>query len=98
MEDENNWLADKLTAISQKCDVLDSDMKTLKAEKSDLNGRLKMVLSELDTAIASLYRMNTDGPGSCLPPPRVCRGPADEKQASIFFLYKYAKFSILLGI
>ena len=30
MEDENNRLADILTAESQKCDLLDSDMKTLK--------------------------------------------------------------------
>ena len=59
LEDENDKLADKLTAESQKCDILDSDMKTLQAENSDLNGRLKMVLSEFNTAKASLHRMNT---------------------------------------
>ena len=59
LEDENNILADKLTAESQKCDKLDSDMKTLKAENYDMNGRLKMVLSELNTAKVSLNRMNT---------------------------------------
>ena len=33
-------------------------MKTLKVENSNINGRLKMILSELDTAKASLNRMN----------------------------------------
>ncbi|XXG89760.1 hypothetical protein AAC387_Pa12g1686 [Persea americana] len=59
LEDENDKLADKLIVESQKCDILDFDMKTLKAENSELNGRLKMVLSELNTAKASLNRMNT---------------------------------------
>ena len=52
-------MADKLTAESQECDILDSDMQTLKAENSDLNKRLKMVLSKLNIAKASLNRMNT---------------------------------------
>ena len=54
LEDENNRLADKLTTESQKCDLLDSDMKTLKAENSDINGRLNTVLSKLNTTKASL--------------------------------------------
>ena len=60
LEDENNKLADKLIAESQKCDLLDFDMKTMKAENFDLNGRLKIVLSELNTAKALLNRMNTE--------------------------------------
>ena len=59
MEDENNKLADKLTAESQKCDLLDFDKTTQKAENSYLNGRLKMILSELDATKASLNMMNT---------------------------------------
>lgn len=43
-------MADKLTAESQKCDMIDSYMKILKVENVDLNGRLMMVLSELDIA------------------------------------------------
>ena len=59
LETENNKLADMLTAEAQKCDLLDHNMKTLKAENTDLQGRLKMVLSKLDTNKASLNRMNT---------------------------------------
>ena len=59
LETKNNSFADKLIAKAQKCDLLDHDLKTLKAENTDLQGRLKMVLSELDTTKASLNRMNT---------------------------------------
>ena len=59
LEDENNRLADKLTTESQKCYIIDSDMKTLKAENSYLNGRLNMVLFGLNIAKASLKKMNT---------------------------------------
>ena len=59
LEDENNRMADKLTAESQKCDMLDFDMKTLKAENADLNGRSKMILLELDIVKALLNRINT---------------------------------------
>ena len=59
MEDENNKLAIKLTAESQKCDLLYSGMKTSKVENSNLNRRLKMVISELDIAKALLNIMNT---------------------------------------
>ena len=51
-------MTNKLTAESQKCDLLDHDMKTLKAENVDLNGILRKVLSQLDTAKASFNRMN----------------------------------------
>ena len=49
LKDENNKMTDKLTAKSQKCNILYSDLKTLKVENTDLNERrLKMVLSQLD--------------------------------------------------
>lgn len=51
-------MADKLTVESQKCDLLDSNTKTIKAENVDLNGGLKMALSQLDTAKASLNMMS----------------------------------------
>ena len=59
LEKENNNIADKLTAKLQKYDMLDSDMKTLKVENADLQGKLKMVLFELDIVKASLNMMNT---------------------------------------
>ena len=59
LEAKNNKLADNLTAKAQKCDLLDHDLKALNAENTDLQGRLKMVLSELDTSEASQNRMNT---------------------------------------
>ena len=59
LEKENNSLADKFTAEAQKCDLLNNDMKTLKAENTDLQGRLKLVLSELDATKALLYWMNS---------------------------------------
>ena len=59
LEDGNNRMADKPIVEPRKCDMLDSDKKTLKADNADLNGRLKMVLSELDTAKALLNKMNT---------------------------------------
>ena len=50
-------MADKLTAKAQKCDLFDHDMKILKDENTDLQGRLKMVLSKLDISKASLNRL-----------------------------------------
>ena len=44
---ENNRLADKLTAEAQKCDLLDYDVNTLKVENTELQGRLKVVLSDM---------------------------------------------------
>ena len=49
LKKENNYLADKLTAEAQKCDLLYHEINTLKAKIADLQGRLKTVLSELDT-------------------------------------------------
>ena len=59
LEKENNCLADKLIAEAQKCDLLDHDMKTLKAENANLQEKFKMILSELDTTKASLIKINT---------------------------------------
>lgn len=52
-------MASKLTAKSQKCGLLDSNMKTLKEEDFDLSGRVKMVLSKLNIVKPSLNRINT---------------------------------------
>eukprot|EP00268_Persea_americana_P034506 TRINITY_DN34142_c0_g1_i1.p1 TRINITY_DN34142_c0_g1~~TRINITY_DN34142_c0_g1_i1.p1 ORF type:complete len:168 (-),score=25.91 TRINITY_DN34142_c0_g1_i1:25-528(-) len=58
LKNKNNSMTDKLTAESQKCDLFDHDMKTLKAENANLHGKLKMVLFELDTTKTSLDKMN----------------------------------------
>lgn len=59
LEVENNKVTDKLTSESLKRDMLDFEMKTLKAKNADLNERLKMVLPELNTGKTSLNMMST---------------------------------------
>lgn len=53
-----------MTAQSEKAtkelETLSTELKMCKAEKGDLNGKLKIVPTELDSAKSTIKRMNND--------------------------------------
>ena len=66
LEKQKNCIAENLTTEGQKFKKAEQEIETLKielqkvnSEKEDLQGRLKITLSELEVKQASLNKMNT---------------------------------------
>lgn len=57
---KNEQLTTQSEKAAKELETLSTELKTCKVEKGDLNGKLKMVPTELDSAKSTIKRMNND--------------------------------------